>query len=169
MRSSGMGSTPRGAAGSVSPPRWDGLVDKSLFQSQVRHGRAEGSRAQCPGANPGAFSRCEFSQGGSPGPGEGEEGIAGSGGRGAEERRSGTRLHWGLGSQLSGDGRCRQAGSRANAGLLPVPAPADPLPQTAAAGCPGKCPGKVSGSPGRLPSSLTGEEIPEPFSQLLLL
>lgn len=95
MRSSGMGSTPRGAAGSVSPPRWDGLVDKSLFQSQVRNGRAEGSRAQCPGANPGAFSRCELSQGGSPPLGRGTRALPAAG---EEARRDG-----GAGQGYAGD------------------------------------------------------------------
>ena len=74
MCSSRMGSMPRGAASSTSPPGLGGLVEKSLLQSRARNGRAEGSRAQCLGANLGESSRCEFSQRGSPAPGGGSKG-----------------------------------------------------------------------------------------------
>lgn len=79
-----------------------GLVDKSLLQSRARNGRAEGSRARCLGANFRTFSRCEFSQRGSPAPGREDKGITSRWGRGAEEGWRGTRLRWGLGSHLSG-------------------------------------------------------------------
>lgn len=134
MRSSRIGSMPKIAANSPSPPGLDGSVDKSLLRRRARNGGEEGSRARRPGANLGAFSRHEIQ----------------------------------LGSQLSRDSHRRQAGGRAAEQiqvccpylLLPIPFTGPPLQGR---WWPGKCPGNASGSPGCFSSSLSGEEIADPF------
>lgn len=63
MRSSRIGSMPKIAANSPSPPGLDGSVDKSLLRRRARNGGAEGSGARRLGANLGAFSRREIQLG----------------------------------------------------------------------------------------------------------